>query len=457
MKKNLATYLVFLSLVCVGFASCSKSEDEAVVELSPYALVKSFSLGNIRSAYPSFTETGKDTTTVMTMTMEDFPFTIDQLTGEIFNNDSLPFATNVTKVVTYLSVEGVPALYVDSIGDYVAYSNSDSIDFTSPRKLRVYSSDAQYYKDYTITVNVHQLNPDQMVWDRTAAIENVTPVRAVEHDGHMCLFGTKENTPVVAMTPIEGEPQWVVMGVDGLPETVDLTTVNSFNKMLYVIAEGCLYSSSDAVVWAPVPAPLLADKDLVAILASSDDAGEMVVANAGELFSTKDGVSFVYSGDVPSGLPLYGVSAISYPLSHNGDIIRYMAVGYDSPAKDGKAKVWSRISNEEEWVDYENAGNPYACPSLKGLAVVRFDKFLYAMGGAGSANGRDVGAFASFYISKDNGITWKVPADFYQVMPEGLSGNDAPFAVTVDSNNFMWIINADNTWKAIINRLGFKK
>lgn len=453
MKKFLATYLAFLSLVCIGAVSCSQSEDEAVVELSPYALVKSFSLGNIRSAYPSFTATGKDTTIVMTMTMEDFPFTINQQTGEIFNNDSLPFATNVTKVVANLSAEGVPALYVDSIGEYVAYSNSDSIDFSSPRKLRVYSSDAKYYKDYTITINVHQLNPDRMVWSKSVAIEAVTPVRALEHNGSMCLFGTKENALVVAMTPIEGEPQWVVMDVVGLPANAELSTVNVFKGVFYVIADGDLYTSSDAIAWAPV----LAGKDLLTILVSSDDAGEMVVANAGELFSTKDGVSFLYSGDLPAGLPLYGVSAVSYPLSHNDKMVRYMAVGYDSPAKDGKARVWSKISNEDEWVDYENAGNPYACPSLKGLAVVRFDNLLYAMGGAGKANGCDVGAFASFYISKDNGITWKVPADFYHAIPEELSGSDEPFAVAVDSNNFMWIINTGNTWKTIINRLGFKK
>lgn len=452
MRRIFAIYLAFLSLVSIGLVSCGQSEDEAV-ELSPYALVKSFSLGNIKSVYPAFTATGKDTTVVMTMTMEDFPFTINQLTGEIFNNDSLPFATNVTKVVTYLSVEGVPALYVDSIGDYVAYSNSDSIDFTIPRKLRVYSADAQYYKDYTITVNVHQLNPDRMVWSKSAAIEGVTPVRAVEHDGSMCLFGTKENAPVVAVTPIKGEPQWTVMAVDGLPANADLSTVNSFNGMLYVVADGDLYGSSDAVAWAPV----FTGKGLVTVLVSSDDAGEMVVANVGEFFSTKDGASFVYTGEVPAGLPLYGVSALSYPLSHNGSIVRYVAVGYDSPAMDGKARVWSRLSTEDSWADFENEGNPFACPSLKGLSVVRFDKFLYAVGLAGRANGVDVGAFDSFYISKDNGITWKVPSDFYHLIPDGLSGNESPFAVAVDSNNYMWIINEDSTWKTIINRLGFKK
>ena len=91
---------------------------------------------------------------------------------------------------------------------------------------------------------------------------------------------------------------------------------------------------------------------------------------------------------------------------------------------------------------------------------MRFDNFLYALGGAGKVDDFEVSAFSSFFISKDNGITWKEPTGFYQYMPEGLVGNDSPFAVAVDSKNFMWIINsgADGAVrKCIINRLGFKR
>ena len=73
---------------------------------------------------------------------------------------------------------------------------------------------------------------------------------------------------------------------------------------------------------------------------------------------------------------------------------------------------------------------------------------------------REVAPFNSFYISKDNGITWKVSTGFYQRLPEELVGDDTPFAVAVDSRNFIWIINSGTdggAWKGIINRLGFEK
>ena len=92
--------------------------------------------------------------------------------------------------------------------------------------------------------------------------------------------------------------------------------------------------------------------------------------------------------------------------------------------------------------------------------MLRYDDFLYAFGGAGVAHGEAAVAFSSFYISRDNGITWKTPGGFYQRTPADLQGYDAPFAATVDSNNVMWIVCAGEkpvVWKGVVNRLGFKE
>ena len=69
-------------------------------------------------------------------------------------------------------------------------------------------------------------------------------------------------------------------------------------------------------------------------------------------------------------------------------------------------------------------------------------------------------AFASFFISKDNGVSWKRNGSFYQRLPKDVAGVDRKFAATVDSRNFMWIIAGDpngGVWKGIINRLGFNE
>ena len=64
MKKNLAIYFALL-VSALSVVSCG-SETEENVEI-PYAMVRSFKLGDIRSAYHAFTSTGKDTTITKTV------------------------------------------------------------------------------------------------------------------------------------------------------------------------------------------------------------------------------------------------------------------------------------------------------------------------------------------------------------------------------------------------------
>lgn len=455
MKKNSAIYLALFSLLFIGVSCVSSTESE--VETSPYALISSFNLGNVKSKYPAFTSDGRDTTVVKTVNLSVYPFAINQATGEIYNNDSLPYSTDVTKLVTSLSSTGVVGIYVDSTETYEAYSTSDSIDFSTLRKLRVYSSDAAFYKDYTLSVNVHRLDPDLMVWNRSVAPENIVPERAVEFLGDMYVYGRdNEGVAVVSVSHLSGEVAWGGGVLSGLPSNIDFSTLQRFGDRLFVVASGDLYSSSTAYDWSPV----LQGCGLVAITAVSDDEDRIEVASESLFYSSTDGVNFMEEAPVPEGYPLYGVSLASYPLSHNNSIIRYMAVGYTTPEEDSGVSVWSRLSTDSGWVEYENSTNSFPCPSLKGLSVVRYDNSLYAVGGDGKAGETDVQAFASFYISKDNGIVWKEPSGFYQRLPKELAGNNSAFAVAVDSNNNLWIVvsGADGgTWKGIINRLGFKE
>lgn len=455
MKRNLATYFALFSLVFVAI-SCGSSDEEEY-ELSPYAMLKSFSLGNIRSAYPSFTSTGEDTLVLKTVQMTAFPFTINQVTGEVYNNDSLPYATNTSKVVAKFVVNGVASIYVDSLDSYEQLLTTDSVDFTTPRKLRIYSENAEYYKDYTVRINVHQVDPEKMVWNKYPAVEGLVPVRAVELGGKMCLYGKDGNgAATVASTVLEGVPAWEVSQVSGLPADTDLSTIQLFNGALYAVAGGNVYTSADGAVWTLSAS----DTGAVAIVGASEEDGKLWIAGSQGVLWSEDAATFTVNEALPEGFPLYGVSLASYPLNHNKKIVRYMLVGYTAEDKSGEPAVWSKLSTEAKWTNYKNEENKYECPALEGLSVVRYDNYLYAVGGAGTVNGREVAPFNSFYISKDNGIAWKISTGFYQRIPEELVGNDAPFAVAVDSRNFIWIINSGTdggAWKGIINRLGFEK
>ena len=451
MKKNLAICLSMLMLVTT---SCFRDSDEETY--SPYAILKSFSIGDLKSQYPTFTAEGVDTFVTRTITGSSLPFSIDQAAGEVYNADSLPFATKVDKVVVNMGLSGYAQIMNDSTGLYETFLSTDSLDFTTPRKFRITSLDSEYHKDYTISVNVHQVEPEKMVWNSYAAVEALLPQRAIEYNGELCLFGEKDGELLLAISPLTGAPSWSVVSLEGrLPATANMSTIQLFGGVLYLVADDGIYTSSNAIEWKRC----YACTGAVAIVGASDNDGKMWVATDGELLMTADGVKYESAGALPEGFPLYGVSIVSYVMNHNKGITRYMIVGYATEAMDGDAAVWSRLSTEDGWVKYDNNNNVYSCPSLKGLTVLGYDNFLYAFGGAGVAQSEAVDGFASFYISRDNGITWKAPEGFYQRMPAALQGCDAQFAATVDSNNMIWIVCAGEkaaVWKGMINRLGFK-
>ena len=453
MKKRLAIYLAMLMLTFV-VTSCFDDDDDA--NYSPYAMMTSFGIGDVKSKYPVFTETGADTFQVRTIKGSSYPFSINQVTCEVYNPDSLPFATKVDKITMNMQVAGYAMIYVDSLGAFDYFNAADSLDFTNPRKFRITSASGEYYRDYTVSVNVHQVNPDLMSWERYASIDGMHPLRSLEHNGSMCLFGKKDDQFQLATAELQGVPLWQQTVIAGLPATANLATVQSFGDALYVVAADGIYTSADGVEWSSA----YECDGALAIVGASDDDGKMWVATDNGFLVTADGEKYESAGALPADFPVYGVSIASYTMNHNKGITRYMLAGYTTEAMDGDAVVWSKLSTEKNWTKYENENNPFPCPSLKGLTVVRYDDFLYALGGAGVAEGNPVDAFSSFYISRDNGITWKSPDDFYQRMPADLQGYDAPFVVTVDSKNVMWIVCAGDkpvVWKGIVNRLGFKK
>lgn len=452
MKNRLAIYFSLLAMMFVA-TSCFDNDDDGVV--NPYAYIKSFSIGDIQSSYPGFTLAGEDTTVVKTISGSSCKFTIDQLAGKIYNRDSLLFSTDVAKIVMNMDVEGLASMYVEESGAYEYFSADDSIDFTSPRKFRITSLDGTYSKDYTISVNVHQVEPELMVWNKVAGAMDIALEKAIEFNETMCVFGKTDNTPVLITSTLGANPSWSnVQYVAGLPSAVDFTTMHVFNGQLYVLADGDLYTSADAVDWQSVSQ----GNELLTIIGASDADGRMWIADSENIFYTVDGQNLEKSELLPQGFPLYGVSTSSYALSHHKGFVRYMLVGYTTSEKDGEPKVWSRLSNEDAWVEYEKANNPYPCPALENLTVLRYDNYLYAIGGKGVVGENEVEAFASLYISKDNGIVWKAPSGFYQLLPKELNGKDVPFVAAVDSDNYIWIISSDHTvgvWRGIINRLGF--
>lgn len=176
-----------LAMTIVLMASCLKS-DEDTVTLYNDAVITGFTLGTMNK-YVDSTKT--------TYTGSTYEFDINQnvatnifkdvtcIGRSIYNNDSLPLGTDLKHVLCTITTLNNGITIIENIDEpnvYSYYSSTDSIDFTKPRKFRVFSSDGSVYNDYYVSVNVHQQDGNEFVWklmdDNWTAVPDALPLPA---------------------------------------------------------------------------------------------------------------------------------------------------------------------------------------------------------------------------------------------------------------------------------------
>ena len=152
--------------------------------------------------------------------MDSVFFSIDQLNLRIFNADSLPVGTNVTRMVPSISVSSASIIELhvkragltDTVYNYIDNS-TDSIDFTNPVELRIVSYDGLSSARYTINVNVHKTNPDTLMWSSLderglpSSLGSVTNMGAARNkDTFHCL--TTDGTDYCMATATDPSGEW---------------------------------------------------------------------------------------------------------------------------------------------------------------------------------------------------------------------------------------------------------
>lgn len=182
-------------------------------------------------------------------------FSIDLDKAKIFNADSLPYGTPVNKLVPKIvALDAISAATLtvtkangtDTVFNY-ATNPEDTIDFTNPVILDVKSFDGAVSRSYTIKVNVHQLRPDTLVWDKAAMrklptnLSNVTRQRTARtSDGAYCLT-MSVGRYCLAYTENPFNDDWSYITPD-LPAGADVTSFTGTDDALYILAGDGLYT-----------------------------------------------------------------------------------------------------------------------------------------------------------------------------------------------------------------------
>lgn len=190
-------------------------------------------------------------------------FSIDLNKGVIFNADSLPVGTDVTRLVPVISyTSSASAVTLTQTGgkttgeiDYKKNPN-DSVDFSGKVVLKIVAEDNTTSRTYDIKVNVHKVHPDSLVWDRLAVAPipsrqgNPKSQKTVKFkDTTYSLIEENNNdyTLSIATDILGGEWNKQALSIDFEPA---VRTFNATTDLLYVLDKtGVLHSSADGIVW----------------------------------------------------------------------------------------------------------------------------------------------------------------------------------------------------------------
>lgn len=431
VKKSLHIFnrisLPALILVMATASSCNKKEestvDEPAVTISTVA-VKNFNLKADSKVLSS---------------LDSVFFSIDLNKKVIFNADSLPLGTKVSRLIPVITFQtSVSEARLVSRGkekndtvDYLTNPN-DSIDFTNDVTLNVTAADGKNKYSYTIKVNVHTQKPDSMMWDKMAVAKlpslggSPAVQKSVRKDGKVfTLLREGDGSYTLASAEDLFAGIWTREKIS-LPFEADVRSLEANDRLLWILdTQGRLYSSPDGKTWS--------------------DTGEKWVSIIGPYLDSMLGIK-----DTPTGLthchypasdkitdtpvdpefPLSGRSATSQFSTKWAELPTIVFAGGVKPSGDYSGSTWA--FDGQRWTTI----NEVELPALKGAVMIRYVEYrntggifqgvpyevLAVIGGRladGSFN-------RSIYLSPDNGVNWRkgsVLTDLPEYFPS-LSGAD---------------------------------
>lgn len=473
----------FLPLVASLFAatsimtSCLNNDVEQVTYTSETSIT-GFSLGTLNIDRVGKDKNGLDSFYVDTLDCSEYPFTINQMTREIENKDSLPYGTHIDKVITKISYDGGAVLYRPKGKDTdTLWTSTDSIDFSgenyktstdknAPIEFKVYAYSGVIGQPYKVKVNVHRQIPDTLAWKQFSDVVfsngTLTAQKAVYANGKVYVFGKNGNDTHIEYTTVSDDnpTSWTPI-TDNVPANIDTYSATVWNGHIYFLAGIGSKQLYKLNVEDDTVTPE-GSETFDMLIAGNDIKEELYVVKGGESGIYKEGA---WGKDAnafeqfPSGKPFFS-NTVS--VSYNPDLTTTVALcnNWDNAAT--TALVFSRMSNENTW---EERMQNQPLPNLQHVTMIYYDGKLYAFGG--ECTEAKVDAFSQFYCSTDNGLCWRpvttcmaFPANFkslYATHHKNYSCAVTPKLEGENSKgNFIWIVwENGNISRGRINRLGF--
>lgn len=379
-------------------------------------------------------------------------FSIDSEHGVVFNADSLPKGTNVTKLIPKISypssvktavIEMTGGTHREGTVNYMA-TTTDTIDFTGRVTITLGTSRDEIQKTYVLKVNVHKEDPDTMYWNRTGQSElpsRMPSPRAQKSvafaSGVFTLIEEADGTYTSASTADIFNAQWTKTATT-FPATpvIETLTSDSAGALYLLDSEGNLLKSADGADWQP------AASGWDGIIGMYGDT----LLGIDEDIMTSYPEGAYYGIAIPEGFPRSGYSA---PIEFNNRWSDEPTIVIFGGLTSAGLSSASWAFDGSQWVNV--ADTPL--PALEGLSVVNYYSYLNS-----ATNGllREFEAYLAFggrddygnsnetvYITYDHGISWQ-KAQQYMQLPSDLTAGYLVNALTLGSSMES---NLNDRWK----------
>lgn len=442
MRTKFLSILASFLVLSVVMSSCLDTE-ETTSEYSTDATLFAFGLDTIVGS-------------------RHYQFTINQLTREIYNVDSMPMAVVDTLQKKKVLIDTLSCnAYVMTLGltKDTVLSTTDSVDlyrainaFDQGKgvEMRVFAADGHTHKDYKLEIRVHKTDPDSLYWtkmdgDQLYSSEiNKGKQRAIIAGDNLMIFtegGTVYSADVMtnsgsANFHLDWSRQTMTVA-DG--QALDVTSVIYFKEMFWMIdantasSTHAVYNSADGYSWSKVES---LGNDVISLIAVVDKGEKLscIVADeeGNQQFNKTDGATwsttaYDFLNPVTTDFPDSHIYAAYTTTSTDQEkvVILGYCKGDETEERDYKTP-WFTMNGSTGWADlYPNNAYDVKCPNWTYPTLIHYNGLYYATGDA----------MECFYSSV-NGIAWyEVTSKFMPPYKDNIKKN---FSIAVDANNRIW-------------------
>lgn len=488
MNRKLSS-IIISALVATALVSCDKDSDSdsyGSTDISTSTMVTSFSLG---------------TNNKIMANLDSVYFSIDLANRRIYNADSLPYGTDVSKLTVSVKATSGTTLEMSMSSRFdgndtivnLSKNPTDSINFASGvTSLIVTAPDKTTMANYIVKVNVHKVLPDSLTWTKSergnlpGTIPSPTSQRAVQFGSELLsLTATSRRATLCTTSNPYDFNSWTETDVT-LPEGADVNTFTATSDALYIVcADGSLHRADDASLnWTEIEP---AGSGWTHLYGAFND---MVVGVRGTKWATFPPSVSGELNDLGNDFPVTQTSQlVTYTSDWNLNPQALMAGGLNASGEQTGA-TWA--FDGRGWFRLSATNGVRSLPAAEGYTIFPYFTFTSTSGlqvtkratwfaiGYTLESGK---ATSTVYTSQDNGISWFKASDNLQlpsdvtprycaqtfICPRTITQSRAVKPITEWDADYIYMFGgryfdsydqqvkvSNQLWRAIIERLAFK-